>query len=231
VESTQGRMDTLTPGTPGRQWEPGTVNRRRTQKMLEKFGRKPFGDTTAKVGALRCGGLRARERGVSGQHGAARRAALRAAAARGPTHGHRFLPGPLSARCVSGRRDRHPRRGLTCTSPSATRSLTSSTTGRKRRGAPPPRLLCVCVTCVCRATSRSLVRSFWAASRGPSSNCGEHGLGRGAGNNPGLGSAHRGYDTPNTPFVSSSCVCERAHAICLRARVCAAFGKRVEKNA
>ena len=56
-------MDTHTPGTPGRQWEPSTVNRRRTQKMLEKFGRKPCGgDTAAKVGTLRCGGLRARER-------------------------------------------------------------------------------------------------------------------------------------------------------------------------
>ena len=77
-------MDTLTPGTPGRQWEPGTVNRRRTQKMLEKFGRKPFGDTTAKVGALRCGGLRARERGVAALrphgvalHGVARASVLR----------------------------------------------------------------------------------------------------------------------------------------------------------
>jgi hypothetical protein len=80
-------MDTHTPGTPGRQWEPSTVNRRRTQKMLEKFGRKPFGgDTAAKVGALRCGGLRARASGVSG----ARRAAPRAAAVRGTAHGHRF---------------------------------------------------------------------------------------------------------------------------------------------
>lgn len=139
--------------------------------------------------------------------------------------------GPLSARCGSGRRDRHPRCGfMTSTRQSARTSLTSSTSTRKRRGAPPPRLHIF----ACRARAVRRVAVSWAAveRRGPCSNLScHHGLCRGAGNNPGLGSANRGFplaqnDTPNTPFVSSSCVCMRAHAMCVRARVCAAFGKR-----